>query len=76
MLKLNSTVCFISSKLRAQKTKTGYFIEGLDSIKRLGMLKVAMNLARKRLANCKRIVEIKNEIIRRIALKSQKKRYV
>uniref|UniRef100_A0A8C7YFM4 Uncharacterized protein n=1 Tax=Oryzias sinensis TaxID=183150 RepID=A0A8C7YFM4_9TELE len=70
----NATLSFISSKIRAKKNRTCDYLDNLDVEKKKKLLNVSVSLARKqRCVVQKKCFEIRDEIIRRIAVKTQKR---
>ncbi|XP_064605780.1 uncharacterized protein LOC135470675 [Liolophura sinensis] len=72
----NSTICHLSSKLRAQKNKVMDYLDRLDSdtLTLQSVLKTAVSRGRKqRQHNRKRCFELRKEMARRQTLKREKK---
>ena len=70
----NSTLCYISSKLRAKKNHTVEFIDAMDAEEREKVVKWSVAMGRKkRQANRRRHDDMQQELSRRAAFKRQKK---
>ena len=70
----NATLCYLSSRIRAQKNCVVDYIDTLDTERRDQVVNTSISLARKqRQAKRKRMLDIREELSRRIALKREKK---
>jgi hypothetical protein len=68
----NATLCYISSRLRAQKNRVADYLDSLEPAKREKLMKLAITLERKvRQRKRKKCIEIRQEISRRVAAKKQ-----
>ena len=71
----NATMCYLSSRIRAQKNKVVDYLDNLQSEKREKLVNLAISLGRKQRQNKrKRCIQIKEEISSRLAVKLQKKK--
>ena len=71
----NATLCYLSSRIRAQKNCVVDYIDTLDTERRDQVVNASISLARKqRQAKRKRMLDIREELSRRIALKREKKK--
>jgi len=69
----NSTICYLLSKLRAQKNKVVDYLDELDQITRNNMLKMAVSLGwNQRNKNRRKCVDLRKEMSKRHALKREK----
>ena len=68
----NATLCYISSRLRAQKNRVVDYLDSLEPAKREKLMKLAITLGRKvRQRKRKKCIEIRQEISRRVVAKKQ-----
>ncbi|XP_041352647.1 uncharacterized protein LOC121371080 [Gigantopelta aegis] len=71
----NATMCYLSSRIRAQKNKVVNYLDNLEMEKIYNLVKLAISLGRKqRQNNRERCNQIKGEISSRLAVKLQKKK--
>ncbi|XP_071787284.1 uncharacterized protein [Asterias amurensis] len=71
----NATMCYLSSRIRAQKNKVVDFLDNLEEEKRAKLIEVAITLGRKhRQERRKKSREIQAEICKRLANKLQKQK--
>lgn len=70
----NAALCYISSRIRAQKNKVVTYLDSLHPEERRKLIELSITLARKvRQKKRKKCIEIKAEILRRLAAKKHKK---
>lgn len=71
----NATMCYLSSRIRAQKNNIVTYLDDMPTEKRQKLIELAINLGRKqRLSKRKRTENIKTAIAKRLADKLQKRK--
>ena len=73
----NATLCYLSSRIRAQKNKSVDYLDSLQSENRDKVIKLAITIGRKQRGSRRnKSVTIKQEILKRIQKKKHKKEHL